>query len=402
MNPVFGALFAIGLLTAVWTGRVPDLSGALSDGARQAVEVSLGLVGQLALWLGLVAVLREAGAVQGVGRALQPMLRRLFPGAGSEALGPMVLSISANVFAMGNAATPFGLKTMRALDGGSGSTRAFEMQRFVVIICSGLAVIPTEMVGLRAAEGAVAPGAIILPTILATLSSTVVGLLVLGRGPGPVETVPVPAPAESRVSEPRSRPAILGLGLFLAVLFWGVLRRPPDLRALNDHWVLPSLVLLILSVGWWRRVKLYEVFVRGAREGLEVAVMVLPYLVAVLVALAWFRSSGALEILTEALRPWVELGGFPAEALPMALVRPLSGSGAMGVAADIVRAHGPDSYVGTLVTVMNGSTETTFYVLALYYGVTELRPPSRLLLACLTADLAGVMAAHGLTRALLF
>jgi len=391
----------MGLLTAVWTGRVPALSAALARGATQAIEVTLGLAGQLALWLGLVAVLREAGAVEALGRRLRPILKRLFPQAGEEALGPLVLSISANVFAMGNAATPFGLKAMRALDASPGESRAFSMQRFVVIICSGVAVIPTEMVGLRAAEGSTAPGAIIIPTMGATFISTVVGLLVLGRGPS-VSEVLAPAPDSPRERRPAHPLRLVVAGTFLLVLLVGVLLRPPDLRALNDHWILPGLVLVIIAVGWWRRVRLYEVFVKGAREGLEVTVMVGPYLVAILVGLAWFRASGALEAVTGALRPLVELGAFPAEAIPMALVRPLSGSGAMGVAADLVRTHGPDSFVGTLATVMNGSTETTFYVLALYYGVTELRPPGRLLVACLAADLAGVVAAHLLTLTLLF
>jgi spore maturation protein SpmB len=402
MNPVFGALFVIGLLTAVWTERVPMLSEALARGASQAIEVTLGLTGQLALWLGLVAILREAGAVAELGRRLRPALRRLFPQAGEEALGPLVLSISANVFAMGNAATPFGLKAMRALDASGAEGRAFAMQRFVVIICSGVAVIPTEMVGLRAAEGSAAPGAIILPTIGATFFSTVVGLLVLGRGPQ-ADGAAAPPEEKGPFHTPPTNPLRLGVALASSLLLVaGVVLHPPELRGLNDHWILPGLVLLIVAIGWWRRVRLYEVFVKGAREGLEVALMVAPYLVAILVALAWFRASGALDGVVETLRPLVELGAFPAEALPMALVRPLSGSGAMGVAADVVRIHGPDSFVGTLVTVMNGSTETTFYVLALYYGVTELRPPGRLLLACLMADFAGVVAAHTLTLTLLF
>jgi spore maturation protein SpmA len=425
LNGVFVVLCFAAAACAAASGRIPDLGQAALDSARSSVELGLGLLGQLALWLGLVQVVREAGVVDALSRGLRPVLRWLFPTVPAEhpALGAMVMMVGANLLALGNAATPFGLKAMQELDrlNPRPGVATDAMVRFVAIATSGVAVIPTEMIAIRAAAGATAPGSIILPSVLATAASTVVAfsLAALLQRWSPPGAASAPAPAPEAEAPPVDVPpapsgstvgwrlvAALGFGASVGVAFFVSAIRTDGpaaaLRAFNDHGLLPALILGMVAAGWVRRVPVYDAFVRGAREAFAVMALVFPYLLAILLVLGMFRASGAMDLVTGAVGPWTAWLGFPADALPMALVRPLSGSGAMAVAAETVESLGPDSYAATLVTVLNGSTETTFYVLAIYFGSVRVTATRHALLACLAGDLTGVVAATVVTRAILF
>lgn len=432
LNAIFLLLVVGSVVTAAFQGTMPKVTEASLSSAKSAVELAIGLIGQMALWLGFMGVLREAGLMRSIGRALEPVLRRLFPEvpAGHPAMGAMVMNLAANILGLGNAATPFGLKAMRELDrlNPHPGVSTNSMALFLAINTSGVAVLPLGAVAVRAALGSKDPAGIILPTLLATTASTLTAILVAktleGRAafrpsryvePGelapsansPPESAAM-AEAEKAASEKAPASGLrlwLGAGLFL-VLTAALVRHLVEAsvgrgfweagRGVLSDWLLPILMVSILAFGFGRRVKVYEAFVAAAKEGFQIAITVIPFLVAILVAIGMFRASGAMEAIVRAIGPFTGALGFPAEALPMALIRPLSGSGALAVMSEAMKAHGPDSFVGYLVSVINGSMETTFYVLAVYFGSVQVRALRHTLIACLAADLAGVVAATAL------
>ncbi len=429
LNAVFVALILAAVATAAFGGRMPEVNRALIDSAGDAVEIALGLIGMMALWLGLMRVLRDAGMVRSIARGLAPIMRRLFPDIPSDhpAMGAMIMNIAANVLGLGNAATPFGLKAMQELDklNPRKGVATDSMALFLAINTSGVAVLPLGAVAIRASLGSENAGGIIVPSLLATMCSTIAGVIVartLARraayaperypadpvgeaGPTLADGIPGSAGTDEVQTEPPplSRGRAVAAGLFGLAIAWALARyllgaipeagAPAALRAVLNSWLLPLLMAAIALFGFSRRVKVYESFIQGAREGFQIAVMIIPFLVAIIVAVGIFRASGALGALTGAVSHVTSLVGFPAEALPMALIRPLSGSGAMGVMTETMQTHGPDSFVGYLVSVMNGSTETTFYVLALYFGSVRVRAVRYTVAACLTADAVGIAAA---------
>jgi spore maturation protein SpmA/spore maturation protein SpmB len=386
----------------------------------------IGLTGGMVLFLGLVKVASEGGLLRGFIRLLRPVLRRLFPEVPAEhpAMHAMIMNLAANMLGLGNAATPFGLKAMVELDRlnpqrGSASNA---MALFLAINATSITVMPpTGTVMIRAAAGSEAPFAIWIPTLLATTASSLTAVLVcllaqrlpFFRPRPPAEVAPA-APTAAELPDAtlpgleRRAPAgpwrIALVAAIALALFWGLARQwalhAPEAGSwpfLRDqvlrHWLLPLLVLGFVVIGILGRVRVYDLLIEGGQEGLMVGVRIAPYLVAILVAVAMFRASGALEMLVGALDPFTSAVGFPAEALPMALLRPLSGSGAFAVMAEAVNTHGPDSFVGLLVCTLQGSTETTFYVLAVYLGVVGVRDSRHIVLACLSGDLAGYAAA---------
>jgi spore maturation protein SpmA len=427
LNAIFVALIAGSLAIAALTGRMEALGESWKTEARGAVELVLGLVGFMVLWLGLMRVLREAGALAAIARALAPLLRRLFPDVPPEhpAMSALVLNLAANVLGMGNAATPFGLKAMRELDelNPRPGVATDSMALFLAINTAGVAVLPLGVIAVRAQLGSQFPDAILLPSILAALTSTLAAIALakwLQRWPhyafdrqraSPAAEVDRNAAAERLASlaeaeelaalrPPRALGRSVLLWAFAALLALGALRQVgsapaagPALRELAQTWLLPGLIGWIAVFGWSRRVSVYDALVKGGREGFEIALAILPFLVAMLVAIGMFRASGGLEMLVGGLEPLTSLVGFPAEALPMALIRPLSGSGALAVMTETMKAHGPDSFVGYLVSVINGSSETTFYVIALYFGSVRVRAIRHTLLACLGADFVATAAA---------
>jgi spore maturation protein SpmA/spore maturation protein SpmB len=422
MNVVFFGIVLVAFLTAGWrqilwapaggtTAPMEVLSKSVVEAAAGSVELALGLVGVMTLFLGLMKVAEAGGLLTLLARLIRPLMVRLFPDVPPEhpAMGAMILNMSANAMGLGNAATPFGIRAMQELDklNGEPGIATDAMVLFLAINTSSVTLLPTGVIALRAAVGSADPAGILPTTLFATACSTVVAIFAakLYRHFFPVH--PSSREAEQRIStgfsekgadplpEERAQafPFLAGVGALLAfaafipvTVFYGQAISP---------WIIPGLMVGFLGFGVLRRVKVYAVFVEGAKEGFQVAVKIIPYLVAILVAVAMFRASGAMEWLVGWLGAWTGRVGLPAEALPMALLRPLSGSGAYGVMASIIRdpAIGPDSYTGYLVSTLQGSTETTFYVLAVYFGAVQVRRVRHALAAALTADLAGVIAA---------
>ncbi|MGH7289981.1 MAG: nucleoside recognition domain-containing protein, partial [Myxococcota bacterium] len=340
-----------------------------------------------------------------------------------------ILNLSANVLGLGNAATPFGLKAMRELEtlNPRPGVATNAMALFLAINTSGVAVLPLGVIAIRASLGSTNAAGILVPSVLATLVSTAIAVLIakglertrlfaterVAAG-GPAGAVPSSAAAAGITgideaekiaglevrSDPLRRLLFAGFGVLLAVALVLQLTRGgagadgfESLKDVLNSWLLPVLMAAIVLFGFARRVQVYDAFIAGAREGFEIAIMIIPYLVAILVGVAMLDKSGALGALLRLVAPVTSLVGFPAEALPMALIRPLSGSGAMAVMTQTMQTHGPDSFIGFLVSVISGSTETTFYVLALYFGSVGVRAARHTVLACLAADFAGIAAA---------
>jgi spore maturation protein SpmA len=425
LNWIWLGLILVAVVYAAFTGRMEAVSTSIFDEAKGAVQFVIGLTGVMVLFLGLMRVARDGGLLDAVARALRPLLRRLFPDVPEDhpAMGAMVMNLASNVLGLGNAATPFGLKAMVELDklNPYPGVATNAMVLFLAINTSAVTLMaPTGTVAVRAAAGSAAPMAIWIPTLIATTCSTsaAVGVFYLLRGrrryaarplpasAGPAPTPPPELPDDPPPAAPPPAPGPLqwllvgGTAVALAV---GLAREIPRLlrehsggdvlQLVTSHWLTPLLVVALLLVGVAGRVRVYESAVAGAREGLEVAVRIVPYLVAILVAVGMFRASGALDLLIHALTKPAAAIGFPAEALPMALLRPLSGSGAFGVMAEILQTHGPDSFVGLVASTLQGSTETTFYVLTIYCGAAGIRDVRHALPACLAGDLAGFIGA---------
>jgi len=435
LNAIFIGLILASVAVAAFTGSMPAVNAALIESAKSAVTIAIGLIGMMALWLGFMRVLRDAGLMHSIARALSPLMRRLFPDVPAEhpAMGAMVMNMAANMLGLGNAATPFGLKAMQELDrlNPHKGVATNAMALFLAINTSGVAVMPLGVIAIRASLGSQNAAGVFVPSVLATMCSTVVAVLVaraLARRPGfaperyveeedeagpdaganladgikGLDEAEEIAALEGKAAGWRG-PAVGLCFLLLAIAMLRAVWTQPEagfdaVRAVLDSWLLPLLAAAIVLFGFSRRTRVYDSFIAGAREGFDIAVMIIPFLVAILVAIGMFRASGALDASIAALAPLTSLVGFPAEALPMALIRPLSGSGAMGVMTETMQAYGPDSFVGFLVSVMNGSTETTFYVLALYFGSVRVRAVRHTVAACLAADLAGISAALVFSR----
>ncbi|WP_275098433.1 nucleoside recognition domain-containing protein [Sedimenticola hydrogenitrophicus] len=423
MNVVFFLLVLIAFLTAAWRQfslpaaditPMDALSRALIDSATGAVELALGLVGVMALFLGLMKIAEQGGLLKILARLIRPLMVRLFPDvpADHSAMGAMILNMSANMLGLGNAATPFGIKAMQELDrlNPCKGSATDSMVLFLAINTSSITLLPTGVIALRASAGSADPAGILPTTLFATVCSTLAAILAV-KGyrrffPLTGEAVERQAADSDEAGQNNAQPDIAlaedaGSGypawVSLTALIGFLLLIP--LMVLYGQvvspWILPGLMLGFLLFGMLRRVPIYESFVEGAKDGFQVALKIIPYLVAILVAVGMFRASGAMEWLVGQIGQLTSLFGLPAEALPMALLRPLSGSGAYGVMASIINdpAIGPDSYIGYLVSTLQGSTETTFYVLAVYFGAVQVRRIRHALAAGLTADIVGVIAA---------
>ena len=423
MNIIFFAIVLIAFLSAGWRqinwmpgdGMVSPMEGlskAMVESASGSVELALGLVGVMTLFLGLMKVAEAGGMLTVLARLIRPLMVRLFPNVPPEhpAMGSMILNMSANALGLGNAATPFGIRAMQELDklNSRHGTATDSMALFLAINTSNVTLLPTGVIALRAAAGSVDPAGILPTTLFATICSTIAAIFAakaFGCLPMFKRTRPLEIEKEkeedgsgSQGDTPSEKTAtgypvwVSGIGVCALIalvpltIFFG--------RSISP-WIIPGLMLGFLAFGVARRVRIYEVFVEGAKEGFQVAIRIIPYLVAILVAVGMFRASGAMEAMVNMLGGLTAKVGMPAEALPMALLRPLSGSGAYGVMASIINEPGigPDSYTGYLVSTLQGSTETTFYVLAVYFGAVQVRRIRHALAAALTADLVGIAAA---------
>ena len=407
------------VLLAAFSDQMAALTESIVSSARGAVDLAIGLIGLMAFFLGLMRVAEDAGLLRHLARFIGPVLRRLFPAVpvDSPAMSAMILNISSNMLGLGNAATPFGIKAMEELDklNSKRGTATNATVLFLAINTSALAILPSGVVALRASVGSEDALGIFIPTWFASGCATLVGItaaLLLSRLGIYRSTEPPPVVATHSADETPVLDAAAVLDpkpvrLWLGRLFWlvlaGLLARfvwgnrteatAEIITNITSAWMLPTLVATLVLYGWVRGVRVYDSLVEGAKQGFQVAVRIIPYLVAILVVVGMFRASGGIELLTLAISPVTDLIGMPAEALPMALLRPLTGQGAFGVMAETMTAHGADSLIGYMVSTFQGSTETTFYTLAVYYGAVGIRETRHTVPACLLADTAGILGA---------
>jgi spore maturation protein SpmA len=401
LNKIWGGFFlvafAVGLgrwllggEEGVWAAMV----AAAFELAKTGFEISIGLTGVMCLWLGVMRLGEKGGAVDLLARAFGPLLRRLFPGIpdGHPATGAIVMNMAANVLGLDNAATPLGLKAMKELQTlNPEPERATDDQiLFLVINTSAVTLIPVTILVFRAQLGAADPTDVFVPILIATFCSTLVGLLVTA------------AVQRLRLWDPVVLAYLGGMTAAVAglVVWFSRLDRETMERqsSLLSNLVIFTVIVAFLALAAWRRQPVYETFVEGAKEGFQVAIGIIPYLVAMLVAIGVLRASGALDLALDGVRWAVERAGFDTrwvDGLPTALMRPLSGSGARGLMVETMEAHGADSFAGRLVSVVQGSTETTFYVLAVYFGSVGIRNTRHALACGLAADAAGIVAAIG-------
>ncbi len=365
---------------------------ALFAMARLSVEVMVLLFGTLTLWLGFLRIAEKAGIVNALARWLAPLFARLMPGVprGHPALGLMTMNFAANALGLDNAATPMGLKAMRALQelNPQPGTATNAQILFLVLNASSLTLLPVTIFMYRMQQGAPDPTLVFLPIVLATSASTLVGLLSVAV----VQRLPLFSP----VVLAYLLPVALALAGFMALVATISAAALAQLSSLLGNLTLFTLVVLFVCVGAWRKVAVYEAFIEGAKEGFDVAKGLLPYLVAMLCAVGVFRASGALGYVLDAIRWGAELLGMDArfvEALPTALVKPFSGSAARAMLIETMQSQGVDSFAALAAATIQGSTETTFYVLAVYFGAVGIQRARHAVACALLAELAGVVAA---------
>ena len=368
------------------------LVSALFDMAALSVELAIGLIGLMALWLGIVAIGEASGLIAKLARLLSPLFTRLMPEvpANHPAISSMTLNLSANILGLDNAATPLGIKAMKDLQSLNPTPAIASNAQilFLVLNTSSVTLFPVTILLYRAQLGATDPAAVFVPILIATSCSTLAGLLVTGW--------------VQRINF-RDTVVLSCLGLVFALLlslvaYLGTLSAQELQRqsSLVSNLLIISLVILFLVVAHRRAVNVYETFIEGAKQGFETAIGIIPYLLAMLVAIGVFRASGALDILLDVVRSLVALLGADTrwvDAMPTALMKPLSGSGARAMMIDTMNTFGVDSFQGRLAATMQGSTETTFYVLAVYFGSVGIRHARHALACGLAADLAGIIAA---------
>ena len=382
----------------------PKLLAAMFESARTGFDISIGLVGVMALWLGILRIGERAGMVDALARLAAPLLRQLFPGvpAGHPAQGAMVMNVSANLLGLDNAATPLGLKAMQELQSLNPiPERATDAQiLFIVLNTAGLTLIPTSVIAIRQTlavkQGLVGFNAadIFLPTLLATAISLLAALVAVAV----IQRLPI---WRAQLLLP-----LASVAATVGAVLWGLGRLPPDVAArwvgLTGSVAIMALVLVFLLAGAFKRVPVYEVFVEGATEGFGVAVKIIPYLVAMLVAIGVFRAAGCMDYVMAAIGSGVAALGWNTDflpALPVGLMKILSGSGARGLMVDVMQTHGVASFAGKLAAIIQGSTETTFYVLAVYFGSVGVKDTRHALGCALFADAVGIVAAIGVAYA---
>lgn len=387
--------FAVGLCKWLLTGQgevFGQMMQATFDSARAAFEIALGLTGTMALWLGILKIGERGGMLALLTRFLAPFFRRLFPGipADHPALGAMTMNISANMLGLDNAATPMGLQAMRELQSLNPSPQVASNAQilFMVMNSASVTIFPISILTYRAQMGAHDPADVFIPLLIATYAGALAGLLVTAW----VQRI--------RLFDPVLLVYLAAVSLGIGGLVLGFARLPAAemqrQSALLSHLALFSLMAVFIINALLKRVNVFDAFIEGAREGFQVAVGIIPYLVAMLVAVAVFRASGALDALLQGVRALV--GHFHADtrfvdALPTAFMKPLSGSGARAMMIETMRQYGADSFAGRMASVIQGSTETTFYVLAVYFGSVGLRYSRHAIPCALLADVTGIVTA---------
>lgn len=390
--------FVIALAKLIVLGDVtvfPALIDSTFASSKTAFEISLGLTGVLSLWLGIMKIGERGGVVNVLARALSPVFTRLFPDIpkGHPVTGAIFMNIAANMLGLDNAATPLGLKAMEQLQtlNPNKETATNPMIMFLVLNTSGLTLIPISIMVYRAQLGAAQPTDVFIPILLATFFSTVAGIIITS--------------IYQRINL-LNRTMLLTLGgmaLVVGAIIWGFGQLDKDQMNIVSTSVanilLMTIIVAFVLAGMKHRINVYDAFVEGAKEGFTTAVRIIPYLVAILVAIGLFRASGAMDMLINGVATLVKALGGNSDfvgALPTALMKPLSGSGARGMMVDAMTTYGADSFVGRLSCIFQGSTDTTFYILAVYFGSVGIRNMRHAVPCGLLADFAGVIAAIGI------
>ncbi len=446
LNYIWLALVLLAVTIGGWNDRLKDVTDGAFDGAKTAVTIALGLIGIMAMWLGVMRLAERAGLIQRIARALRPIMRRLFPDVPPEhpAMGSMLMNMAANMLGLGNAATPLGLRAMRDLESLNPrhGTASNAMCTFLALNTSSVQLIPTTAIAILAAGGSTRPTAIVGTALLATFCAAAAALIAvktleklpLFRAPRPdVPDTPSPAvgdsPAPATDPEPVVAPPPLtkpplwatSLLILLAVFFIALfLRRvfpvlfnlplPPEMtdqgvfvRSVNALSILaiPFLLSFFPLYALSRGLKVYDEFVEGAKEGFGVVLRIIPFLVTMLVAINMFKGAGGIDLLKQALEPILSPLNFPPDLLPLALMRPLSGGATLALLTDVVQRFGGDSLVSFMAATIYGSTETTFYVAAVYFGSVGVKQTRHAIPAGLVGDFVGVVASVIICRAVL-
>ena len=374
--------------TEVFTNMVQ----ATFDSSKTAFETSLGLTGVLALWLGIMKIGERAGAVNVLARGLSPVFTKLFPDIPKNhpVMGSIFMNIASNMLGLDNAATPTGLKAMQQMQelNTRKDTATNPMIMFLVLNTSGLPIIPNTILAFRAAKGAAMPTDVFIPILIATTVATLAGIIITALW------------QKINLFQPLLLLTLGGLIASVGVVVWGFGQMDKDTMALvtnvTANVILLGIIVTFIAMGAFKKINVYDAFIEGAKDGFHTAVRIIPYLVAILVAVAVFRASGAMDMLVEGIAWCVRACGLDDQfvgALPTAFMKPLSGSGARGLMLEAMDNYGADSFIGRLSCIFQGSTDTTFYVLAVYFGSISVKNTRHAVSCGLLADLAGVIAA---------
>ncbi len=441
LNYIWLALVLLAVAIGGWNDRLKDVTDGAFDGAKTAVTIALGLIGVMALWLGVMRLAERAGLVQRIARALRPVMRRLFPDVPADhpAMGSMLMNMAANMLGLGNAATPLGLRAMRDLETlnphPGAATNA--MCTFLAINTSSVQLIPTTAIAILVAAGSHRPTAIVGTALLATLcaaSVAIISVKLLEKLPwfqvrknesgekAETETVALALAEEISLGEKKPVPLWRSMILVVLVVFFAVLflrmvfpqlfNLPADAASANQNafvrcvnalsiLAIPFLLSFFPLYAAVRGIKVYDEFVEGAKEGFGVILKIIPFLVTMLVAINMFKGAGGIDMLTRALAPILGPLQFPPDLLPIALMRPLSGGATLALFTDVVHRLGPDNIVSLMAATVYGSTETTFYVAAVYFGSVGIKQTRHAIPAGLLADATGVIASVIICRAVL-
>lgn len=387
--------FVIGIVKLLFFGDVevfPAMMDSTFSSSKTAFEISLGLTGVLSLWLGIMKIGEKGGVINAFARVLSPVFCKLFPDVpkGHPVTGSIFMNIAANMLGLDNAATPLGLKAMKQLQelNTKKDTASNPMIMFLVLNTSGLTIVPVSVMVYRAQLGAAQPTDIFVPILLATFFSTLTGVIVTSL--------------YQRINLLNKVMLLTlgGLSLVVAAIIWGF--STIDKAAMNTistsaaNILLMTIIVVFIIAGIVKKTNVYESFIEGAKDGFSTAVRIIPYLVAILVAIGVFRASGAMDLVIDGIGWLIGLCGIDSDfvaALPTAIMKPLSGSGARGMMVDTMTTYGADSFVGRLSCIFQGSTDTTFYILAVYFGSVAVKNTRHAVACGLLADLAGIIAA---------
>ena len=401
LNYIWVAFFVIAFLFALISLCLGDVTvfqkivQSTFYSSKNAFEISLGLTGVLSLWLGIMKIGEQAGIVNVLARALSPVFTKLFPDIPKNhpVMGSIFMNIASNMLGLDNAATPTGLKAMQQMQelNPKKDTATNPMIMFLVLNTSGLTIIPTTILAYRASNGAAVPTDVFIPILLATTVATLVGIILTALW------------QRINLLQPALLAFIGGLIAFVGIVIWGfgkLDQKTMDIVAnLSGSMILFSIFVSFIVAGFIKKINVYDAFIEGAKEGFSTAVKIIPYLVAILVGIGVFRASGAMDMLIDGIAWCVEKCGLNTDfvgALPTAFMKPLSGSGARGLMLEAMKTYGADSFIGRLSCMFQGSTDTTFYILAVYFGCVNIKYTRHAVACGLLADLAGVIAAIGL------